>query len=82
MIGQFERVRSIQIAEWRDKVLSMQREFIDRITAQHGEALVAARRCGPATRERSITSCARSGIMAVSRHSDKARQMGEPKPHQ
>ncbi len=36
MIGQFERVRSIQIAEWRDKVLSMQREFIDRIAAEHG----------------------------------------------
>ena len=41
MIGHFERVRSIQIAEWRDKVLSMQREFIDRIAAEHGEALRA-----------------------------------------
>lgn len=44
MIGQFERVRSIQIAEWRDKVLSMQREFIERIAAEHGEALVARAR--------------------------------------
>jgi hypothetical protein len=44
MIGQFERARSMQIAEWREKVLSMLGEFIDRIAAEHGEPLVARAR--------------------------------------